>query len=57
MPNVGSLVRLFDGTIAIVTRVTPLGDGGRVQRFARAIEEPVAIDDIAEVLHEPEAAA
>lgn len=53
MPKPGSIVRLMDGRIAIVTAVAPPGDV--VDRvWTGAAEEDISAWDIAEVIHEPE---
>lgn len=53
MPNVGSLVRLSDDGIAIVTRISPDGKDDRIQRFGTPTEERTTAYAIKEVLHEP----
>jgi hypothetical protein len=52
MPSPGSLVRLDDGAVAVVTKVTPGGGDDRVQRLGSTDEERITAWDIHEVLHE-----
>jgi len=53
MPSPGSKVRLLNGRIAIVVKVTPDGRDDRV-RTEHGHEERVTLDDIAEIIEEVE---
>lgn len=52
MPNPGSVVKLRDGRIAIITSVTPDGSNDRMWNGQR--EERVVDHDIWQIIHEPE---
>ena len=52
MPNIGSLVRLVDGRVGVVTKITPLGEDDRI--WTGVAEERISFGSIREVLHEPE---
>lgn len=52
MPNPGSVVRLTNGLVGVVTRVSPSGSDDRV--WTGSAENQITADDIAEVIHEPE---
>jgi hypothetical protein len=54
MPNVGTVVRLDDGRVGVVSRFTPTGDDDRIL-FAAGHEERSDAGQIAEMLSpEPE---
>lgn len=53
MPSPGSFVRLADGSLGIISSVTPKGDDDRVLTVTHG-EIPVTVDDIAEILWENE---
>lgn len=53
MPKLGAIVRLKDGRVGIISRVTPLGTDDQIT-FIPTGDEPVTVDDIDAVLHEPE---
>ncbi|MEK7466199.1 MAG: hypothetical protein AAB074_02190 [Planctomycetota bacterium] len=54
MPNVGTVVRMLDGRIAIVTNVSPLGETDEVM-FPDGHRERIDVFQIAEMLtEEPE---
>jgi hypothetical protein len=52
MPSPGSVVRLDDGSIAIVTAVTPDGKGDLA--WDGKEEFGISIDSIVELIYEPE---
>lgn len=52
LPSPGSVVRLNDGRIGIVTKLTPLGDDDRV--WVGAEEVSVTYRDIDELIHDSE---
>lgn len=53
MPNEGSKVRMMDGRLAVVSKISPLGDDDRVI-FEDGHEENTDAWQIAEVLEENE---
>jgi hypothetical protein len=55
MPNPGSIVRLKSGQLALVTKVTPLGDDDRVLLLGLDTRFQSAAWEVTEVLFEPEA--
>lgn len=52
MPSQGAVVRLADGRIGVITKTTPLGDDDRV--MVGTEEEPITINQIHEIISEPE---
>lgn len=50
MPSPGSVVRLKSGAIALITHITPLGDGDTA--WDGQDEFPISVDDIASIIWE-----